>query len=110
MRDQQKSGILDVILRISDEEYQRDSWFGGGSCVSSPDELINELFDDYGFVEYLNSSALTTAQRIIGRELLGKLEAFIAETPEVLDPAVTFSDGRWADIRHTARRLLDAIR
>ena len=45
--------ILNVIKRVGDEEYQRRSWFGIGPEVSSPDEMICEVFDDRFVPEWL---------------------------------------------------------
>lgn len=91
-----KQLILDAVNDVADEAFQRRSWFGGAQRistpdfqeVSSPDEVINRLFSDLDFEDFLDSpkAHLTTAQHQSGLALKKIMNDFIAETPTFLEP------------------------
>jgi len=107
-----KSAICDVVEDISNEEFQRAAWFGLiPNVVSSPDELICTLFDDFIFSEFLTSLEvnLTSRQRSVGQILKTKMEKFVASTPDQLDPRQVIDDERWSEIRLAARAFLETL-
>jgi len=107
-----KGRIVDCVRAISDEQYQRRSWFGVGPDVNSPDEMICEVFDDLNVPDFVlrYSSVLTKAELQTAHDFLAAFTAFADSTPPHLDPNVVFVDKRWKHIRTLAGRMLNEWR
>jgi hypothetical protein len=100
-----------VLERISDEHYQRLAWFNRHEEVSSPDELINQLLDDFSFECFIENEeiALTASQRSVARQFHATLLAFNKASPNLLDPTATIDDPKWVEIRAKAKELLGLL-
>jgi hypothetical protein len=96
---------------MSDEEYQRLAWFNKHREVSSPDELINQLYGDYRFEDFIDSPdiGLTSDQEASAKRFLAQLSEFSDQTPAHLDPVSTIDDPRWGAIRKAARDLVTKL-
>lgn len=96
---------------MSDEEYQRLAWFNKHREVSSPDELINQLYDDYRFEDFIHSPdiGLTSGQAARAKRFLAELSEFCDQTPVHLDPVSTIDDPQWGAIRQAARDLVTKL-
>jgi hypothetical protein len=97
-----------VLERISDETYQRLAWFHRSQEVSSPDELINQLLDDFSFERFIEGeeTGFSHAQKAAARRFHALLMTFCEGTPLMLDPRKIIDDPRWAEIRNEAKELL----
>jgi len=109
--DQWKSQIREVLSRISDETYQKEAWFNCHHEVSSPDELICQLYDDFLFEEFISSNLVNLShnQRSAARSFLNHLTEFCDKTPSSLDPYATIRDPRWIRIRREAHELIKEL-
>jgi len=105
-----KRHIINVTRAISDEEYQRRTWFGADSEISSPDEMICNVFDDYLLPEFIREHRhrLTESELLSAERFLAAMEQFADSTPKHLDPDTVFRDERWQRIRTLAREMLVA--
>jgi len=74
---------------------ERRAWFNRDYETSSPDELINQLFDDFRFEEFIESGDVD----------LDAEEKTAARDFSCLSPQATIDDPRWIEIRTAARRL-----
>ena len=108
---QWKTNIFGVLERIADESYQRLAWFNRHAEVSSPDELINQLFDDYLFEDFIESQEVDLPRnaRDAARAFSVSLSAFCDQTPQILDPREIIDDPRWTRIRQEAQSLLRVL-
>jgi hypothetical protein len=106
-----KNMVIDAVTQISDEKYQRDSWFGKGEHASTPNEFIAQLFDDSMIEEFLEShrSALSDEQESMGREFVKLMNQYIDATPKYLDPATVIDDPPWEEIRRSAQSFVQAL-
>lgn len=102
-----RENIRCTLTRMGDEAYQRAAWFNQHAEVSSPDELINQLYDDYQFDLFIVDAqvGLSSDFRRLCREFSDLLEKFIKETPTVLDPYKVIDDSRWNEIRKCAAAM-----
>jgi hypothetical protein len=100
-----------VLERISDEDYQRFAWFNKHEAVSSPDELVNQLLDDFAFERFIEDEEidLLPNQKAAARQFCAMLLAFCKDSPMFLDPHKTIDDPRWADIRNNAKDLVRVL-
>ena len=100
-----------VLERLADETYQRLAWFNKHQEVSSPDELINQLFDDFSFERFIQDEEidLSHAQKAAARRFFAMVTRFCEGTPPTLNPETTIDDSRWAEIRNEAKELLRVL-
>lgn len=107
--DDWKRQIKEVVRHISDREYQQDTWFGGGTRVSSPEELYCGLFDDALFERFLdeNRHLLTPRQLAAGNLLKTKMEEY--NVSELADPAEVIDGPEWQGVRSAATNFLRAL-
>jgi hypothetical protein len=103
--------VKGILERMADEQYQRLAWFNKHEEVSSPDELICQLYDDHNIHNFIESPeiGLTSSQTASARAFLTELSEFCRQTPTSLDPKSTIDDPRWGSIRDAARSLLKSI-
>ena len=106
-----RADIRRVLERLSDEAYQRRAWFNRDGEVSSPDELISQLFDDFRFQEFIDSEdvALRQEQKEAARSFSESLLRFCTETPQILSASDIIGDPRWAELRKAAHRVLATL-
>lgn len=103
--------MIDLARKISDRQYQLQSWFGEGSRISSPEELYCGLVDDYLFGEFLldNNLALTEAQHQTGTLLKQTLENYFEKISDTPDPHDIIDDPEWDRVRQSAKEFVLAM-
>lgn len=111
-----KAGLKTALLDVSDEQAQRDIWFGNSNYVDNPGECVCRLFDDFAFKDFIKLPELnlTKEQLAASHDLLEKFALF-SETESVnefgaLIPKDTIDDPKWQDIRRSAQHLYDLIK
>ena len=109
--DSWKDLVLDVVRKISDENYQKNTWFGGGDSISSPQELYCQLFDDFMYEDFLISEDIniTTAQREMGKCLENAMNQYTNKIDYIKDPKKVFDDSRWNNIRKIAKGFIKTM-
>ena len=100
--------IYRSIKDISDLEYQSDAWFGKSSLVSSYSEIINILYDDNCFEDFINNSYWTetdarTSSFYSGLVLLNKMINAYKE-PGAEEEII--KDPTWHSIVKQAKKVL----
>lgn len=103
--------LLSLITKIADERFQRDAWFGRGTFVSSPTEMLCQYFDDLDAPDFIEKEAgsLSEPQREALLALDQELNRFADATSDELDPAETANDPRWKRIRALAAAVGSAF-
>lgn len=103
-----KKEILNVIKDIANEDYQRRAWFNIGPEVSSPDEDICILYDDYSFEEFLQnlSSPINNKEREAGKLFCDIFNNYL-NTSDTSDPYLVYHSEQCKEIRKEARKLID---
>lgn len=106
------ANITGVLERIADAQYQKMAWFNCHAEISSPDELINQLFGDYLFESFIESkeAGLSENQQSAARAFSATLKEFCDQTPQILDPREVIEDPRWMRIRRDAASLLNVLK
>lgn len=106
-----RSQVLAVLERIADEDYQRLAWFNRHREISSPGELICQLYDDHLFDDFVESEGigLLPDQRREARRFSELMTEFCEATPNKLDAHLVIDDPRWVKIREEARQLLRVL-
>ena len=108
-----KRNVLSAVKEISDEEYQTRVWLKGvGPEVSSFEEAINRLFDDYlvdrFIVEYRKQHGdVFWLERLI--DLTTALEDYSDATPRQVFPSDVLKDPRWRGVRELAQTVLRSV-
>lgn len=107
--DDWKQNINETIAEIASREYQESAWFGKTNLVSSPVELLCNLFDDYQFDDYLviNSKNMTESQRTIGELLREKLNSFSEKIDNFPKPEEVIDHPEWQEIRELASKFIE---
>jgi hypothetical protein len=92
-----KSQLRAVLERIADENYPRLSWFNRHSEISSPDELICQLYDDHLFDDFIESESMSPSpdQKREARQFSKLMTEFGEATPDKLDARRVIDDPRW---------------
>lgn len=104
-----------ALENMSSREFQEASWFGGGIYVSSPTEVLNQVFDDNHFDQFVTDANIGLSEdcRIAAHDLKKTVDEFVASTPEGLDkdldPYATFVDLTWQLIRGKASIVLGKL-
>ena len=106
-----KSQLRSVLERLADENYQRQAWFDRHSEISSPDELICQLYGDQLFEAFIESESigLSPEQKQAARRFAELMTRFCEATPTKLDAHLVIDDPRWARIRGAAKKLLPVL-
>lgn len=105
------SGLLSTIREIGDKSFQERIWLeGSGPEVSSYEEVMCRLFDDYALSSVIDAEwralGLTERQReglILLRDALDVFGSEVSGTPE---PSRILNDPRWVSVRDLARKTL----
>jgi hypothetical protein len=102
-----KENILEVIEEISNEDFQKETWFGNSDKVSSPEELYCNLLDDFIFEEFLENQdlELSEAQFSLGKALISKMKSFREIIFSYPDPQEILHHKDWQEIRLLASRF-----
>lgn len=95
--------ILESLTQLSSRAYQLRSWFGDGPEVSSPDEMLCDLYDDCDFESFCVVYRHTLGPRV--PELATELSDAVEELGEHLEPRQMIQDHRWDRIRSLAHSL-----
>lgn len=103
-----RNNIIQLIEEIASKEYQELAWFGKANYISSPDEMICGLIDDFEFGKFLRNRdiALTNKQKNIGTLLQLKVNNFAENSSISFDPQDVIDHPDWVEIRSIAEQLL----
>ncbi|AFY70956.1 hypothetical protein Pse7367_2701 [Thalassoporum mexicanum PCC 7367] len=104
-----KKNIYQTIEEIASKEYQEKAWLGKlEGVMSSPDELMLNLLEDFYFDEFLDSEeiGLNDQQKQAGKYLLKKVDEYYDNSPIFPIPEEVLSDPGWHEIRNMAKNVL----
>lgn len=111
--EQRKNWLLEAISHVASAEYQNESWLGHSqSKVSSFEELVCQVFDDYDVDDFLDRSGetgLSLEQVALLRQFRDKFEAYSEEVSDPADPRAVLADPRWEEVRSLARRVVNSL-
>lgn len=104
------SGLLTVIREMGDAAFQDRIWRNGeGPEVSSWEEAMNRLYDDYLFDQVIAGKhrlGLTEEQHDAFSRLDRELTKFGNEIDESPDPAMLLDSPEWPRVREVAKDVL----
>ncbi|AJD53263.1 hypothetical protein L6172_16330 [Thalassospiraceae bacterium SW-3-3] len=106
MNDLTVARVLSLFTDFSDVEYQRESWFGIGKWVSSPDEMCNAI-DDMLLTEWVEENAEKMSPFLC--RCISEFIAAIDKLPEASDPWAAYFSVEWIQIRLQASVIRDLI-
>lgn len=92
-----KPYILEVLLHLSSEREQLESWFGTTQSVYSPFEAVMSL-EDAQFKEWLDDDTLSE----IAKSAVSCVLRCINDLPDLDDPVEAFSSLEWIRLRLAA--------
>jgi hypothetical protein len=109
------SYVLRVIEEFSSREFQERVWLNGfGPEVSSYEEAMCKLFDDYRFSELIDAEwkqvGLSEPQLTELRNFRDRILEFDKGIPEVPKPTDVLGRAAWADIRGYALKAAQVLR
>jgi len=106
-----KGELLNIVQHISSIEYQEKSWFGQSTVISSPEELICQLLDDFRFEEFLemHGKRLSKEQSLKAHVLLTSISTYSKSMGDNVDPSTVFCDSRWREIMGMAKDLYESM-
>jgi hypothetical protein len=107
-----RNNLIDVATRIGDTDYQERNWLRDDRPArENPDEIICSLCDDCLFELFLADCdfSFTVPQREAAQDLSSKMNQFLANTPQSLNPFETLRDPRWEVIQVAARNFVAAF-
>jgi hypothetical protein len=110
-RDEWLARILCSVKHIASREFQERAWLDTGAEISSPEEVYNELFDDYTIDLFFEKYActLTPDQSAAWRELKSCMERYGEQMPTTPDPRKVLDDPEWQRVRESAVRFVAAF-
>jgi hypothetical protein len=110
-RDEWLARILSAVRHVASREFQERTWLGTGAEISSPEEVYNELFDDYTFDLFFEkyASTLTSDQADVWQELKSRMERYGEKMPATPDPRKVLDDPDWQEVRESAARFVAAF-
>ena len=96
--------LRQIVAAIADEEFQRQTWFGGSHYIFGPDEAFNSFLGDAATEAFLerDDTGLDEPQMEAGRKLLRQMTILCDATPNPIDPYEMIDDPRWQEIRQSA--------
>ena len=104
-----EKNILDEIKEISDRDLQLRLWFDPNSkLISSFDEVVCRLYDDFDFIGFLDEIAKRPAWTERYKHLTAfekKLSEFVDATDVNADSRDVFENPIWIDICCEAKKL-----
>lgn len=103
--------VCDGLWGVMDEQFQRQAWYPGGKQMSSPDEVYNTLFSDYGFEEFMQlpDAGLSSEQSAAGHQLISMMRRFSDKMGRHMRPDDVIDHADWREIRHAAKRFADML-
>jgi hypothetical protein len=108
-----KKYVKNYLERISNRRYQELVWFNRPREEwrfeeSSPGELINGLFHDSLFDEFIQAPqfGLTGDQKLCAQSFARSIREFAQGRHGPIDPIKTIDDPHWDEIRNAAKELL----
>lgn len=106
-----KEQIKDIVLRISDKEYQYQQWFVEMTDSSNADELFCQLYNDYSFDLFLQDKILNLTKRQLetGCKLQYLMDEYCKVTETRLSEEKVYNDPRWEEIRQAAKDFYDSL-
>lgn len=107
-----KEKILEVVEDISDDELQKETWFGKSEKVSSPEDLYCNLLDDFMFEEFLvkANTLLSKSQLSLGETLVSKMIGFRDAIFSYSDPQEILENPKWKEIRLLAASFKNSFK
>lgn len=98
--------IYNDIIELSDLGIQRRAWLGEDpTYISSYVELMNRLFDDNGFDQFLDE----TAPHLLSQETVGellKLRTLLSDYREKATDIEILNDPEWTKVVFQARNVM----
>jgi len=110
-----KTRLLETVQLIADQTYQEDVWLRGarGQQVSSWEEVMCQLFDDYDLDGFLQGNwrqaGISQAQHDKLVELRTALDASLTDFGNASDPADVLNSPTWQRIRKLAKETLSCF-
>jgi hypothetical protein len=108
-----KKYVKAYLERIADRRYQDLVWFNRPRSewkdeISSPGDLVNGLFCDSLFDEFVVSPHFdfTSDQRASAQSFADLLTKFSKATPDFPDPKQVIDDPVWGEVREAGKALL----
>lgn len=107
-----KTHLLETVQLIADQTYQEEVWLRGarGRQISSWEEIICRLFDDYDLDGFLQSNwrqaDVSQAQHDKLVELRDALNASLTVFGNASDPYAVLNSPGWQRIRKLAQETL----
>ena len=107
-----KTRLLETVQLIADQTYQEDVWLRGarGRQVSSWEEIMCQLFDDYDLDGFLQGNwrqaGISQVQHDKLVELRDALNASLTVFGNASAPAAVLNSPTWQRIRKLAKETL----
>jgi hypothetical protein len=105
--------VTPVLEDFADRHLQEVAWFnpGPGGPVSSPTELVCNLFDDFSFDKTSQDPTfdLTDAQRAACSRFANMVHAFVRGPRKGLTDREILDNPEWEKIRQAAANLLKIL-
>ena len=100
--------IYYAIKEISDINFQKIAWFGkSNKWVSSYTEMMNSLYDDFNFEDFITHSIwVETDNTELHEELLG-LDEMLRNYNAPCKIELIMSDSSWINITLQAKKIMD---
>ena len=100
--------IVDAAGDVASRKFQEESWFPGGTKVSSPDELYLTLIEDCTFDLFFQTygHTFTEAQEAIWKEFRSRLEQYYDQLPKNPDRLRVLNDPEWDLVRKSAEEFV----
>ena len=109
--DQWRLGVISVVRNLSDRDFQASAWFGKSELISSPEELYCQLFDDFIFDDFIQSTEinLTIQQKQRALALKNRMEETAQHLDIRKDPKEIVDNPLWVEVRAEAKRFLESL-
>ena len=106
-----RANIIRSVKKISDIDFQKKHWFGGGNIISSTEGDFWDLFDDHFFDEFLESPMinLSAEQKIAGEIFRDKINDYFDKFSVIPEPDIIINDPEWHDVRKSAQDFLNTL-
>jgi hypothetical protein len=100
--------VLDTLRELSDASFQEQVWLRReGGEISSPTEVVNQLFDDSGLIDLLGGSDIVFSERADSK--LKQLSAYVGTIDFEQSVEDLLSDDRWQQVRHLASQARSEV-
>lgn len=110
MNEFARQQVLICLRELSDPEFQERVWLRGeGPEVSSPAELISQLYDDTALGELLDTSETEPVFSRDADTILIELSLLLDEIDPYMDIAELLHHPKWAKVRALAARAAELV-